>query len=109
MGSAFGGRHGIFDEGGLRGHRAVLLISTGGAAQHFGPEAQYGDLDHLLFHIHHGMLAFVGYDVLTPIVTHAPARQDAPSRSLALHAVGDAFKQIDDREQLHFPRPYADV
>lgn len=97
MGSVFGGRHGIFGEGGLTGRRAVALISTGGRTEHFGPEAPYGDLTRLLFHIHHGMLAFVGYDVLAPVVTHAPARQDEATRARLLAEVREAFAGLDER------------
>ena len=33
-----------------------------------------GDLDTILFPINHGMLYFVGFDVLPPFVAYAPAR-----------------------------------
>ena len=94
MGSVFGGPHGIFDQGALTGRRAVLLLTTGGAADHFGPDKPYGDLDQLLFHIHHGMLGFVGYDVLRPVITHAPARQSDQVRQAALVSVRQAFERI---------------
>ncbi|MBT0772026.1 NAD(P)H-dependent oxidoreductase [Kineosporia sp. J2-2] len=97
MGSVFGGEHGIFGQGALTGRRAVLLISTGGAQADFGPGREYGDLDRLLFHIHHGMLAFVGYDVLRPVVTHAPARQTETVRRAALADVHQQFSTLEQR------------
>ena len=86
MGAAFGGEHGIFADGGLRHRTAVLLLTTGGSGEAFAPGALdgYGDLDTFLFHIHRGMLEFVGYDVLPPVVTHAPARLDDAGRAAAL-------------------------
>lgn len=86
MGAAFGGEHGVFAEGGLRGRRAVLLLTTGGGEPAFAPDASdgYGDLEAFLFHIHRGMLEFVGYDVLPPIVTFGPVRLDAQERAAAL-------------------------
>ncbi len=98
MGSVFGGAYGIFDQGALTGRRAVLLLTTGGAAGHFGADQPYGDLDRHLFHIHHGMLGFVGYDVLRPIVTHAPARQTDEVRRAALSSVRQAFEKIEARD-----------
>lgn len=86
MGATFGGEHGVFAEGGLRGRSAMLLLTTGGGEAAFAPGAAdgYGDLQSFLFHIHRGMLEFVGYDVLPPVVTYGPARLDAAVREEAL-------------------------
>ncbi|WP_432534479.1 NAD(P)H-dependent oxidoreductase [Kineococcus arenarius] len=91
MGAAFGGEHGIFADGGMSGKQAVLLLSTGGAQAAFAPDALegYGDMETFLFHIHRGMLEFVGYDVLPPVITYSPARLDDTDRAAALaHARG---------------------
>jgi NAD(P)H dehydrogenase (quinone) len=101
MGAAFGGEHGVFAEGGLRGRRAVLLLTTGGAEPAFAPGAAdgYGELDVFLSHIHRGMLEFVGYEVLPPVVTYAPARLDAAERAEALRSararIADPFLLIE--------------
>ncbi|MWV48095.1 flavodoxin family protein [Rathayibacter sp. VKM Ac-2803] len=86
MGATFGGEHGIFAEGGMRGRKAVLLLTTGGGGPEFAPDAAdgYGDMRSFLFHIHRGMLEFVGYEVLPPVITHSPARLSAEERTLAL-------------------------
>lgn len=86
MGATFGGEHGVFAEGGLRGRSAMLLLTTGGGEAAFAPGAAdgYGDLQSFLFHIHRGMLEFVGYDVLPPVVTYGPARLNAAGREDAL-------------------------
>lgn len=89
MGAAFGGEHGIFADGGMRGKRAALLVTTGGARDDFRADAPggYGDLDGFLYHINRGMLEFVGYEVLPPIITFAPAHLDEESRTAALARV----------------------
>lgn len=86
MGATFGGEHGIFTEGGMRGKKAMLLLTTGGTQTAFAPGAAdgYGDLDTFLFHIHRGMLEFVGYDVLPPAITYGPARRIDEARADAL-------------------------
>jgi NAD(P)H dehydrogenase (quinone) len=85
MGAVFGGEHGLFDEAALARKDAVLLMTTGGA---FGP------MDDFVFHIRRGMLEFVGYRVLDPVVTYGPARLDAHERDVALRAVHGEFAQI---------------
>lgn len=89
MGATFGGEHGIFSDGAMRGKRAVLLLTTGGSGPAFAPGAAdgYGPLDEFLFHIHRGMLEFVGYEVLEPVVTFAPVRLSEDQRAEALRRV----------------------
>ncbi|PRY12529.1 NAD(P)H-dependent oxidoreductase [Kineococcus rhizosphaerae] len=86
MGATFGGEHGIFERGGLRGKKAIVVLTTGGAQPAFAPAAPggYGDIDAFLFHIHRGMLEFVGYDVLPPVITYGPTRLDGAERAAAL-------------------------
>lgn len=86
MGAAFGGEHGIFTDGGLSDKKAMLLLTTGGEEASFAPDALdgYGDMDTFLFHIHRGMLEFVGYDVLPPVITYGPVRLDDTDRAAGL-------------------------
>ena len=86
MGATFGGEHGIFSDGGMSDKKAMLLLTTGGAEAAFAADALdgYGDMETFLFHIHRGMLEFVGYDVLPPFITYGPARLDASDRAAAL-------------------------
>ncbi|TFD63211.1 flavodoxin family protein [Cryobacterium suzukii] len=105
MGAVFGGEHGLFNQAALAGHKAVLLITTGGSPDSFGEGHRFGVLNTHLFHIHLGMLRFVGYDVLEPIVTYGPAHLDADNRDAALSAVHDAFEQISTRPALSLGTP----
>ena len=98
MGALFGGSRGLFDDAAMVGRRAVLLISTGGSAQSFrNVRGGLGATNDLLLHVHHGMLRFVGYDVLEPVVTYGPAHLDEPQRERALEDVREAFVRLDDR------------
>ncbi|MEU6173232.1 NAD(P)H-dependent oxidoreductase [Streptantibioticus parmotrematis] len=88
MGGVFGGDHGTFEDGALVGKRAMLLLTTGGVSESFQTGGTLGPLNDFLFHIHRGMLEFVGFQVLDPVVTHAPVRMTAQARAAALEAVG---------------------
>jgi NAD(P)H dehydrogenase (quinone) len=47
-------------------------------------------MDDFLFHIHRGMLEFVGYQVLDPVVTYGPARMTEQARAAALETVRES-------------------
>ncbi|WP_042282859.1 NAD(P)H-dependent oxidoreductase [Nocardiopsis alba] len=93
MGGVFGGEHGFFEDAALAGRRAMLLLTTGGSAEAFEPGGAFGPMDDFLFHIHRGMLEFVGYEVLDPVVTHKPTRMTDEERRVALKRVATAVAE----------------
>lgn len=94
MGALFGGDHGFFGGAALAGKRAMLLFTTGGSSEAFQPGGAFGALDDFLFHIHRGMLEFVGYQVIDPVVTYGPAHLTDEERAAALEAVGKSVTLI---------------
>jgi len=97
MGGVSGGDVGVFDQAALTGRRAVVLATTGGPAETFTRDGAFGDANEFLFHINRGMLEFVGYDALEPVITFGPAHLDDVQRAEALGDVRHAFRDIDDR------------
>jgi NAD(P)H dehydrogenase (quinone) len=97
MGATFGGKHGFYDQAAMTGRRAVLLTTTGGSPASFEHGGAFGDIEDFLFHIHRGMLEFVGYDALRPIITFGPAHLSDDARREALEAVTEAFTAIETR------------
>ncbi|MFF6913043.1 NAD(P)H-dependent oxidoreductase [Streptomyces sp. NPDC012466] len=104
MGGVFGGAHGLFGEAALAGKRAMLLFTTGGAGESFRPGGAFGPMDAFLFHIHRGMLEFVGFEVLDPVITYGPARMTDEERAAALEAVGQAVVRAT-RKPIAAPLP----
>ncbi|MBT2384468.1 NAD(P)H-dependent oxidoreductase [Streptomyces sp. ISL-11] len=94
MGGVFGGDYGVFGDAALVGKRAMLLFTTGGSSESFRPGGTFGSMDDFLYHIHRGMLEFVGFQALDPVVTHGPVRMTDQERSAALDAVRDAVALI---------------
>ncbi|EFF89590.1 quinone family NAD(P)H dehydrogenase [Streptomyces sp. e14] len=90
MGGVFGGQHGLFEQAALAGRRAMLLVTTGGSRESFQPGGMLGAMDDFLFHIHRGMLEFVGYRVLAPVITYGPAHLTEQERAAALDAVRES-------------------
>ncbi len=66
-----------YGEGRLAGKRAMLVVTTGGWADHYSARGINGAIDDLLFPINHGILYYPGYDVLPPFVTYRVDRLDA--------------------------------
>ncbi|MER6936381.1 NAD(P)H-dependent oxidoreductase [Nocardioides sp. NPDC127514] len=94
MGALFGGDHGMFDEAALAGKRAMLLLTTGGSSESFRPGGALGSISDFLFHIHRGMLEFVGYKPLEPVITYGPAHMTDTERAAALEAVRQSVTSI---------------
>ncbi|MEU0333549.1 NAD(P)H-dependent oxidoreductase [Streptomyces sp. NPDC006193] len=94
MGAVFGGKHGLFGDAALAGKRAMLLFTTGGPADSFRPGGAFGPMDDFLYHIHRGMLEFVGFQVLDPVITYGPARMTDRERTAALEAVRESVARV---------------
>ncbi|MEU0602383.1 NAD(P)H-dependent oxidoreductase [Streptomyces sp. NPDC006393] len=94
MGGVFGGDHGLFDDAALAGKRAMLLLTTGGSSESFRPGGALGPMNEFLFHIHRGMLEFVGYRVLDPVITYGPAHMTDQERTAALDTVRESVALV---------------
>ncbi|MGG2463835.1 NAD(P)H-dependent oxidoreductase [Streptomyces sp. RGM 3693] len=90
MGGVFGGDYGLFGDAALAGKQAMLLLTTGGPSESFQAGGALGAMDDFLFHIHRGMLEFVGYQVLDPVITYGPAHLTEQDRAAALETVREA-------------------
>lgn len=66
-----GGR--FYDNGALKGRRAMCSLTTGGPATMYAADGLNGDMEQILFPINHGMFYFVGFDVLEPAIAYGAA------------------------------------
>ncbi len=100
MGAAYGAGVGTYDKGRFVGRRALLLFTTGGPESAYGPQADNGELETVLFHVHNGMLRFAGYTVLAPVVGFSPVRVSDDERAAQLGRVREAFQTLDQRTKV---------
>lgn len=66
-----------FGQGVMAGKRAMLVVTAGGWASHYGARGINGPMDDLLFPIHHGILYYPGFEVLPPFVVYRTDKVDA--------------------------------
>jgi len=83
VGRAYGGGR-YFSRGVFAGKRAMCSLTVGGPADAYSSIGAYGPLAPILDPIHHGILGFVGFDVVEPFVVHAPARMREEARTACL-------------------------
>jgi NAD(P)H dehydrogenase (quinone) len=77
-----------YGEGTLAGKRAMLVVTAGGWASHYGPRGVNGAIDDLLFPINHGILYYPGFDVLPPHVMYRTDRTDEAGYVALCDALG---------------------
>jgi NAD(P)H dehydrogenase (quinone) len=101
MGRVYGGGR-WFSDGALRGRRAMCALTTGGPEGIYGSRGRNGSLDKVLFHVQHGMLAFVGYEVLPPFVAWSAARVGDDGRARYLGAYRERLLTLDTTPPIPF-------
>ena len=92
-----------YSNGVFRGKRAMLSLTTGGGPSIYGPRGLNGDMETLLFPIQHGMLYFLGFDVLPPFVAWAVARSSQHEREEYLLAYARRLRDWRDEGPIPFP------
>ena len=103
MGKLYGAGKGVYENGILSDKTAFLTFTTG------GPEKAYnggknGDLDQILFPIHHGMFYFAGMTVLPPFISYAPARKSEAELSAELLRHIDYLEHLSEHNPLYTNR-----
>lgn len=91
-----------YSNGGLKGKRAMLALTTGGTAEMFSEFGIHGSIDSILYPIHHGILYFAGFEVLPPFVAWEPARLSEQERRDYLQQFAQRLQAWDRTEPLKF-------
>lgn len=97
---------GSYDQGNLRGKKALLSFTTGGKnLNNFGPHSIKGDMNERLYSIQHEKLYFVGMDVIEPFIV--PSGVDEEGRKEYLDKYKEFLLNIEAAPTLTF-RPSSD-
>ena len=96
-----------YESGHFKGKRAMLCLTTGTASTLYEANGIDGDLHHVLWPIHNGVLAYTGFTVLPPFAAWMPARVPAEERQAYLESFAHRLGTLDDTEPLFF-HPWTD-
>lgn len=89
------GQLGRFDQGGLKGKRAMVSTTTGCFPGMVEASGIMGHLDVMLWHLQYGTLHYVGFDVLEPFVTYSVRYEDDAARAQYLDALEARLRNIE--------------
>lgn len=68
----------IYDRGLFKGKRAFFSLTTGGTPN---PTVNHKDIEQIVGYLNHGILYFLGFEVLKPFIVFSPARMTPEMRS----------------------------
>ncbi len=96
MGLTYGAGKGVYENGVFKDKKAFLTFTTGGPEMAYAPGGKNGNLDTILYPIQHGMLYFVGMQVLPYFVSFAPARVTDEERVKELERYKKYLSELDN-------------
>lgn len=102
-GVCYGGMR-FYDNGGLKGKKALLSFTLGGREHMFGPGAIHGELDVMLRPLMRGSLAYTGMDVLPYFAGYHIPYLKPEAREKIMQDYREYLASIPALEPLRFPR-----
>ena len=101
MGMVYGAGKGVYDSGVFGQKTAFVLMTTGGPEQSYTEDGRNGNIDTILFPIHHGMFYFTGMTVLAPFISLGPARMTDAERHNELERLREYLKTLDNQKGIY--------
>ena len=101
-GLTYGGKR-FYDQGGLKGKKALLSFTLGGREHMFGPDAIHGEIEIMLRPVLRGTLYYVGMDVLPPFIGYHVPYISPEARQQILEDYKLYLQNLDQLQPLEFP------
>ena len=102
MGRIYGGGK-WYDNGVFKGKKAMLSLTTGGPETMYSATGLNGDIHQILFPIQHGILRFVGFDVLPPFIVWSASRLGDEERKAYLEGYTQRLLSIEETDAIAYP------
>jgi len=101
MGFVYGAGKGVYDNGVYKNKTAFACFTTGGPEVAYSATGKNGNLDTILYPIHHGMFYFLGMTVLPPFICYSPARATDEERKAYVDKYIDYLSNLKNLEPIH--------
>ena len=101
-GICYGGKR-FYDQGGLKGKKALLALTTGGRPHMFADNGIHGPINEMLRPILRGTLAYTGMTVLPPFVGYHVPYLTHEERTAILDEYRQYLRSLDAQTPLSFP------
>jgi NAD(P)H dehydrogenase (quinone) len=92
-----------YSTGQFRGRRAMVSMTTSGGPPIYSETGLNGDINQILFPIHHGIFYFVGFDVLPPFIAWSVSRVDQATRTRYLDEYAERLRTWQTTEPIKYP------
>lgn len=99
-GTVYGAGGKRFDQGGLKGRRAMLSFTTGCFPEMMEPAGLLGQRDVVLWHLHHGTFGYSGLQVLQPFVGWSIQYSDEAQRHTLIEAYAERLRGIEHEDTM---------
>lgn len=101
-GVTYGGKR-FYNQGGLKGKKALLSFTLGGRDHMFGEGAIHGPIEDMLRPVLRGSLYYVGMDVLPPFIGYHVPYISQEAREQILQDYTQYLAKLDELQPLQFP------
>jgi NAD(P)H dehydrogenase (quinone) len=101
-GVTYGGKR-FYNQGGLKGKKALLSFTLGGRDHMFGEGAIHGSIEDMLRPVLRGSLYYVGMDVLPPFIGYHVPYISQEAREQILQDYTQYLAKLDELQPLVFP------
>lgn len=92
-----------YDDGGLKGRKAMIAVTTGSPDDWFGVDRINPEIKEILFHINFGVLYFVGFDMLEPFVAWQPSHVSQKKREGYLEKYKERLLTMETARTISYP------
>lgn len=92
-----------YDNGLMRGKKAMVSVTTGGGASMYEADGLNGDINVLLSPIQHNTLHFCGFDVLPAFVSWQAGGASGDERATTLDAYEARLREIELLQPIAYP------
>lgn len=104
MGFVYGAGKGTYNLGVFKEKTAFVTMTTGGPESSYAEDGRNGNIETILFPIHHGMFYFVGMTVLPPFISWGPARATESELHNELERYQEFLEDLDSQKPIYTNR-----